>query len=175
MQSSSSPLCQKMLSLSMIIKNYSMLHTLWLSFEMNLPSLKFLEPHSDKLQFSFCRWFLLIHVSFPPLFLQRWHFYPWGWGTTCSKGYLYTWRTSTVTPIPRGTPAPEGRGFLPHFQTLETFLSFWQTAGHAHVPSTNVLEVARKALGSRGRVSFPVPSLATLQLVSLPRSHHSWI
>jgi hypothetical protein len=99
--------------------------------------------------------------------------------TTCSKGYLYTWRTSTVTPIPRGTPAPRrpaarGAWTSPPLSNFENFIVLSTDSRPRPRPFRQCpLEVARKALGSRGLVSFPVPFLATLQLVSLPRSHHS--
>lgn len=56
---------------SWLFENHPVLHKIWLNFEMRLPSLKFLEPHSDRLQSSFYRWSLLTHLETENVYTQK--------------------------------------------------------------------------------------------------------
>lgn len=54
-----------------LFENCPMLHRIQLNSEMNLPSLTFLESHSDRLQSSFCRWSLLTHLETENFYTQK--------------------------------------------------------------------------------------------------------
>lgn len=107
--------------------------------------------------------------------------------TTCSKGYLYTCCTSTVTPIPRARPAaanaeppelcagrrrPNAGGqrgvvflFLLLFQTFETLLSTRRNRQEVKLPPPSANVQCGSPAGGAGWGGVPRPPRPRLQLL----------